>query len=206
MAPTPLPALSTVVVEPIQSVANSWLKCQLSGVLTPGTIAPGGLKGFRRETGWDVKKGKGTKGATLTIKDQPPVEGLVTLQLVTAQDFSDWDLFVSSVLSIDPESQAADGLSWFYPGHVSIGLTDVVVKHYTGVEYHGRGLYHATFELLEWSPPPDASIVRTVAATAPDEAAPDAVPTEDPRIVALEAQIAAQIAAASQAASQAAEP
>jgi hypothetical protein len=191
VATTVQPPLSLVVVNPIDSAANSWIKAQLSGVPTPGTIPPGGLKGFKRETGWDVKKGKGTQGATITLKDQSPVEGSVTLQLVTSQDFRDWDDFVENVLDLNPADQVANGLSWYYPGHTSIGLNAVVVKHYTGIEYQGRGMYHATFEVLEWFQPPPKSIVQTVASTEPDQDEDGQTTPEDPRITAMQAQIAA---------------
>jgi hypothetical protein len=187
------PPLSIAYVAVNQSLGyNSWLSWQLSGVPCPGTlIRPGGVQGFKRETGWDIKKGKGTEGATLTLKDMPPCEGTFTNQLITPTDLSDWDDFVYAVLSISTKDQQADGLSVFYPGLSSIGLTAVVVKDYTPVIYMGGGKYHVSVTLIEWNPPPNISIVKTVAATAPDQDMPDTPPTEDPRITALQAQIAA---------------
>ena len=201
MSITVLPPLSKVTVEVTDSAANSWCRAKLGGLSTPGTIPVGGLKGFRRKTGWDVKAGKGTKGATLTLQDQPPVRGTVTVQLITPQDFRDWDDFAENVLSIDPSDQQAEGLSWYYPGHASIALSAVVVEEYSGIEYAGKGKYHATFDVIEWQPPPDASIVRTVAATAADThdnvgGSDLTVPgAQDPRIVAKLAEIAARKAA-----------
>lgn len=180
---------------------NLWTYFTLSGVPSPGSIPKGGVRGFKRQTGWDIKRGKGTKGATLTLKDRPPCEGTITLQLVgpgglnadgsPSSDFQLWDLFVAAVLSFPAEKQAAKGLSIFYPQFASIDLTDVVVKHFTGPEHVGKGLYTVQIELIEWTPPPAVSIVSTVAATAPDNATPDQVPKQDPRIAALQAQIAA---------------
>jgi hypothetical protein len=197
--PTMQPPLSSVSVgfDTNQSY-NGWIYFLLSGVQSPGTIARNGIKGFKRETGWDVKAGKGVRGATLTLKNMPPCEGSIVLQLVTAADFTAWDAFVSAVLAIPIESQQADGLSIFYPQFASIGLTTVVVKHFTGPEYQGKGLYHATIEIIEWSPPPNVSIVATVASTSPDQPDSDSStpPPEDPRIVALQAQIAAASQAA----------
>lgn len=186
---------------------NSWLWATIRGWPTPGTIPRGGIKGFKRETGWDIKKGKGTSGATLTLKDRPPCEGTITLQLIgpggfysfggsyPSTDFQDWDAFVSLVLSISPAQQKAQGLSFYYPGLASIGLTSVVVKDYSPPDHVGRGLYLATINLIEWSPPPPVSIVSTPASKAPDT--PDtATPPQDPRITALQAQIAAASQAA----------
>ena len=190
---------------------NNWLFFKLGGLYSPGTIPRGGIKGFRRQTGWDKKAGKGTKGATLTLKDQPPCEGSIIMQLIgpggyyanglASQDFANWDEFVVGVLSIPAQQQQAQGLSLFYPQFLSIDLTTVVVADYTGPEHMGRGLYHAEVKLIEWQPPPDVSIVSTVQATKTDQelglsfsAVP---PPEDPRLT----QRKQAFAAASQASS-----
>jgi hypothetical protein len=193
--PTLLPPLTSVVVD-YDVNAQPWLAPKLSGVPIPGTIVvPGGLQGFKRGTGWDVRAGKGTAGAELTLKTQPPVKGTVTMQLVTPADFAAWDAFVSAVLSISVEDQKADGLAWYYPGHASIGLTVVVVENYTGpVPQKVGGVFQVSIEVIEWSPPPATSIVSTVASTSPDadDSSTFANPTanQDPRITALQSQIA----------------
>lgn len=180
--PSPTPTLN-----PIQN-ANSWHTFTLGGQQSPGTIPRGGIRGFKRETGWDKKKGKGLQGATLTLKTQPPVEGSIALQLITATDFANWDAFVSNALSISPTKQQAQGLAIYHPQFSSIGLTTVVVKNYSAPEHQGKGMYVATVELIEWAPPPPVNITSTVTATKPD--VPDAeVPPPDPRIVALQAQL-----------------
>ena len=196
--------------------ANSWMWAFLNGTPTPGTIPRGGMKGFKRETGWDEKKGKGTKGATLTLTSEPPVKGTIHLQLIgpgglyafggsqPTTDFAQWDNFVSRVLSIPAAQQKAQGLSWYYPGTAAIGLTTVVVKHYGGPEYIGKGLYICEIQLIEWTPPPPASIVATVASKKgdayTDRPGPNDPKPVDPRIEALQAQIK-QASAANQVAS-----
>jgi hypothetical protein len=158
---------------------NQWLFFKLLGTNSPGTIARNGVKGFKRETGWDIKKGKGTKGATLTLKDQPPCHGSITLQLIgpggfyqtsgPSTDFAAWDKFVSLVLSINPViQQGLGGLSIYYPGFASIGLTAVVVAHYTAPEHVGKGLYHCTIDLIEFQPPPAVNITQTPASLKPN--------------------------------------
>lgn len=165
---------------------NAWMFYTLSGVSSPGTIPRGGIRGFRRETGWDIKAGKGVQGATLTLKDRPPCEGTITVQLLTEQDFADWDNFVSAVLEIPVENQQASGLAIFHPSFGSIGLTTVVVKHYTPPEEVKPGLYYASVEFIEWSAPPATSIVATVNKTAPDQdnLAAGVPPQPDPTIYA----------------------
>lgn len=185
----PQPPLAPVVVNWDRSLQqNAWMFFTLSGLASPGTIPRGGIKGFKRETGWDIKKGKGTAGATLTLKDKPPVEGSITVQLLTAQDFTDWDNFVAAVLATPEQNQQAAGLAIFHPQFASIGLTTVVVEHFTGPEEQKGGLYHATVKFIEWSAPPAQSIVATVSTTAPeqDDTAAGVPPQRDPLIYALE--------------------
>jgi hypothetical protein len=175
----------------------------LGGIVSPGTIAPGGIHGFKRETGWDIKKGKGTQGATLTLKDIPPIEGKITLNLITDADFAAYDAFVANVLSISPKEQQAQGLPIYYPAFSSIGLRTVVVKHYTPpIEVGGKRKYQVEIELLEWQPPPAASVVSTVTTTASGAASPGGPPRPpNPLQAQLDAAKAAFLAA-SQAAAQ----
>ena len=190
---------------PTPTNPNEWLYAVIKGTPTPGTIPRGGVRGFTRPTGWDIKRGKGSKGATLTLKDQPPAQGSITMQLIgpggfyadgtPSRDFAAWDNFVVGVLSISTTQQQAEGLAIYYPQFASIDLTAIVVEDYTGPEYVGKGLYHAVIKLIEWSPPPPVSIVQTPSGTSPDNPAPDTVPVQDPRIAALQAQIAAAAAA-----------
>jgi hypothetical protein len=177
--------------------SNAWMRFQLNGVFSPGTIPHGGIKGFKRETGWDKKKGKGTKGATLTLTTAPPCEGTITVQLFTTQDFADWDNFVQTVLSIAPEKQKSEGLGIWHPAFQPIGLTNVVVQYFTPTEHVGKGLYTAEIALIEWEPPPALSVVSTVAATSiqPGDGL-TIVPQEDPQITSLKAQIGQALAAA----------
>jgi hypothetical protein len=163
----PLPPLAPSSAQ-IQSGFSyiSWLYPQIGGQFCPGTLLPGeqGLKGFERKTGWDIKAGKGTKGATLTLKDLPPVKGTITMRLLTANDLADYDSFVANVLSTDNEDQQAEGLSYFYPGHMGIGLTTIVIEGWKLQPMRG-GVLHLVIDVIEWSQPPATSIVSTVVST-----------------------------------------
>lgn len=170
-------------VDPIKN-ASQWHTFKLKGKTSPGTIPRGGVKGFQRKTGWDVKKGKGTEGATLTLTTREPVKGSFTLQLFTTQDFANWDAFASEVLAIDPALQQAQGLSIYYPAFGAIALTNVVVESYTSPEHMGKGMYHVEIHLIEWASPPPANITSTPSTTAPDEAEDGTKPQVDPRVAA----------------------
>ena len=153
--------------------SDVWTYLVLNGVASPGSIPRGGVRGFKRRTGWDKKHGKGTQGATLTLTTVPPVDGEIAFQLVAgfdaqgrnSTDFEDWDTFVKGALAIAPSKQQVQGLTIFYPAFSSIGLTSVVVEDYSAPEHVGKGLYIATIKLIEWQKPPAVSIVSTVAKT-----------------------------------------
>jgi hypothetical protein len=180
---TPTPTASPI------RFATAWHKFNLNGMRSPGTIPRGGVRGFKRETGWDIKKGKGTQGATLTLKTVPPVEGMITMQLATNQDFADWDQFVAQVLSLSPDKQKVTGLFVYYPAFASIGLTSVVVKDYSPPEHIGKGMYHASVQLIEWNQPPPVSIAKTVS-TGSTTLPEIQIKGQNPEIAALEAQLA----------------
>jgi len=179
---------------------NQWLFFTLAGVPSPGTIPRDGIRGFKRATGWDEQRGKGTKGATLVLKDAPPCKGTIALQLIgpgglyadgsPSTDFAKWDDFVDNVLSISADKQKAEGLAIYYPGFSSIKLTTVVVEDWSPIRHVGRQLYIVEINLIEWQQPPPVNIVSTVSSTAPDQPDTDVPKPVDPRIAALQQQIA----------------
>jgi hypothetical protein len=182
-----------------------WTYFTLNGYDSPGSIPRGGVRGFRRETGWDKKKGKGTAGATLTLTTLPPCEGEFTIQLIgpggitafgqKSTDFAQWDQFVANALAVPPvltrANDAAQGLTIYYPAFAAIGLTKVVVVDYSPPEHVGKNLYLAHIKLCEWRKPPPVNIVSNVSKTKPDGSDDTTTPApQDPRITALQAQIA----------------
>lgn len=177
----------------LDPIKNSviWHSFTLRGLLSPGSIPKGGMKGFKRPTGWDIEKAKGLKGATLKLTSLPPTDGTITLQFFTSEDFKFWDEFVREALAFDPVQQKAQGLAIYHPAFSSIGLTTVVVKHWTIPEHKGRGLYEVEISLLEWSPPVPKDIASAVEDTAGDASSdPTNTPQPDPRVTALQKQIA----------------
>lgn len=187
--PATLPAIAQAI-SPISN-ANDWMFFTLNGVNSPGTIALGGMKGFKRETGWDEKKGKGTQGATLTLVSMPPIKGSITLNLINDGDFTAWLNFVTLVLAVSPTQQQAQGLQIFHPAfqYLYPPLTKVVIKHWTiPVEHGGKRKYQVEIEMIEWQEPLPKSVVSTVAGSKPDQNPPGPTP-QDPRVPALQTQI-----------------
>jgi hypothetical protein len=180
-----------VPLSPISN-ANDWMFFTLNGINSPGTIALGGMKGFKRPTGWDKKKGKGTQGATLTLTTMPPAEGTITLNLISDEDFEAYALFVAQALAVDAKQQQAQGLNIYHPAfeYLQPPLTSVVVDDYTiPEEAGGKRKYQVHIKVTEWQKPPPTSVVSTVTGNKPDQAQPGPTP-QDPRIAALQAQIA----------------
>jgi len=159
----PAPTISPI------SHANDWQYFTIGGVNSPGSIPPDGIKGFKRETGWDVKKGKGTVGATLTLNGRPPCKGTIELDLITSADFAGYDNLIAQVLAVDAKAQQQTGFGIYHPAFTSIGLTQVVVAYYTPPLPSGtKRKYRVTIEFIEWQPPPPVSAVSTPASAAPD--------------------------------------
>lgn len=179
-----------MALSPISN-ANDWMSFKLNGVTSPGTIALGGMKGFKRGTGWDIKKGKGTQGATLTLVTMPPLKGSITLNLITDDDFTAMLAFAVDVLGISPTQQQAEGLNIYHPAfeYIVPPLTKVVVEDWTiPEEVGGKRKYQVVINLLEWQKPPPASVVSTVSGSKPDQNPPGPTPP-DPRVAALQTQI-----------------
>lgn len=65
---------------------------------TPGKCK---VEGFNRENEYDIKTGKGTKGATETLKGQPPAKGKITFWTWTAAQRQAWTPILEA-LKFDP--------------------------------------------------------------------------------------------------------
>lgn len=67
-------------------------------LITPGKCTVGK---FTRDNDYDVKAGKGTQGATETLKQQPPAKGTITFWAWTPAHFAAWDPILD-LLRFDP--------------------------------------------------------------------------------------------------------
>lgn len=79
---------------------DAWDRVIFKGVSTP---VPGKVvvSGWSRKNEYDVKVGKGTAGATETLKGQPPASGTITFYAWTPRQFRLWDPILD-VLKFDP--------------------------------------------------------------------------------------------------------
>jgi hypothetical protein len=153
-------------LNPIQ-FAKDWHYIVIAGSRSPGAIAIDGIHGFERETGWDIKKGKGVKGASLTLTTLPPAEGSVDIQLWLPEHFAQWSAF-ARLLKYDTSKTsptAADAVSIEHPSLVDVDVNLVVTRKVHPLRHRGRGLYIATIEFIEWMQPPKMSVVKDTTAS-----------------------------------------
>lgn len=67
-------------------------------LVTPGLAIVGK---WTRDNEYDVKAGKGTQGATETLKQQPPAKGTITFKAWTPEHFAAWNAILD-LLKFDP--------------------------------------------------------------------------------------------------------
>jgi hypothetical protein len=67
-------------------------------LITPGLAIVGK---FTRDNEYDVKAGKGTQGATETLKQQPPAKGTITFKAWIPEHFAQWNAILD-LLKFDP--------------------------------------------------------------------------------------------------------
>ena len=147
---------------------DAWQYITISGVPSPGVIPVDGIHGFKRETEWDKKKGKGAQGATLTLVQYPPAEGSIDFLLWLPGHFDSWSSF-RTYLRYNTAKQAGDAVDIYHPSLADLDINAVVTKSITPIYHKGRGLYMVTVEFIEWFPPPAKPIVATPKHAAPDQ-------------------------------------
>lgn len=132
----------------------------IGGVENPGIVPPGGISGFKREHEWDVKKGKGASGATITYVQRPPAKGSIKFWLWNAAMFSDWEEFRPQ-FKYDPTKKNPQAVDIFHPTLADLDIKSVVCTSISALEHDGYGLWTCTVELMEYFPPPKKSAVGT---------------------------------------------
>ncbi len=125
----------------------------IDGLENPGIIAPGGISGFKRDTEWDVKKGKGTKGGTATLSQLPPSKGSIKFLLWSKFHFDAWDQLYRKRFKYDPTKKSAQAVDIYHPTLAKLDIHCVVTESISIEQPEGKGLWSITVELLEYLPP-----------------------------------------------------
>ena len=177
---------------------EGWDTITIGGIVSPGKVE---VIASPRKSGWDIKKGKGTKLATLTYVEAPPVEGELEFTLWTDEHFHAWRAF-STLFQYDPTKQpdASNAVDVYHPRLAFLGVNAVVFQEIDGPFMQPDFRWLIKVKFIEYGKVPDASSVSTAngsAATAqnpgsqqPVGGQPPSAPTEqDNEIAAKQAQI-----------------
>lgn len=121
----------------------------LAGRRSPGVVT---LSGHDRKIGWDIKKGNGQSGASMTRTSEDPIEFTCAFRLADREDFDAWPAFDGLIRSTvsGPTPKALDV---YHPDLVMNGITSVVLSSFGGVLHDGKGGQTITVKLLEYRPP-----------------------------------------------------
>lgn len=115
---------------------------------------------FKRAHEWDIKKAKGTLGATVTFVGRPPAKGSITFLLFNPGDWTTFDTFRQALL-YDPTKKTVSAVDIYHPSLADIGITSVVTENIGNIVHAGQGLYKITVDFLEYYPPPKRSATST---------------------------------------------
>jgi len=138
------------------------------------------LDGFARVNGWDVKKGKGADGATVTTTGRDPAKGKLKFLLWTSQHFTDWSSQYA-LFQYDPTKKQVQAIDLWHPALASVEINGFVTEEITPPMHVGLGLYTITVSVLEYLPPPPTSAVSTPTKSEGNKGGgPDAPEAADP--------------------------
>lgn len=148
--------MSSGLVDPV-SFPQIWDSILIGGVQSPGMCK---VHEFRRAHEFDVKKGKGAFGATITFVGRPPAKGDITFYLWASSHFVAWENF-RLLLKYDPTKKAVQAIDIYHPSLADIDITSVVTESIGNIVHEGDQLYSITVSFLEYFPPPKVAAIST---------------------------------------------
>lgn len=128
---------------------EEWQAIYIAGHKSPGLAI---VKNASRGNEWDVKRGKGAKGATITYTGDVPAEFSVEIQLWKPQHYADW-LSFQTLLAYDASKKKIQAIQISHPSLATQQITAVVTKKVTCPEQREPGLYIVTIDFLEFRVP-----------------------------------------------------
>lgn len=104
---------------------------------------------------WDVKKGKGSSGATVTYQGRAPAEFEVAFYLWLPEHFSAWKTYSAVLTKGQADSKNIAALDVSHPYLAQLGIKSVVVKSVGQLEPQRDGdtLHVATVKFIEYVKP-----------------------------------------------------
>ncbi|SRR5258708_2215308 len=181
--------MTSAALDPISN-AQDWDKIQLGLTTSPGICI---INNAERKYGWDIKRGKGTLGGTVTFNESPPVEFSIQFLLWEPQHFIQWSTF-RTLFKYDPTKKTTTAIDIYHPSLADIDIKSVVCKSLGGIKHDGKQLYSIDVELIEYHPPPKKSAVSTPDTSKPNANTPGIGTQPDPIAAAQQAEIAKLLA------------
>jgi hypothetical protein len=136
---------------------GAWDVVLVGQVTSPGICEVSEVK---RAHEFDVKKGKGSYGATVTFVGRPPAKGSIKFKLWKPEHFTQWDSF-RPLLKYDPTKKSVQAVDIYHPSYADVDLHSVVIESIGNIVRESLGLYSITVEILEYFPAPKKSAVST---------------------------------------------
>jgi hypothetical protein len=124
-------------------------RVKLAGKWSPGFVK---FSGHELAAVWDVKKGNGIKGASMTLKEIPPIEFSATFSLPTAEDAAEWNAFRDLIKSTIASSQTK-ALDIEHPDINELDIASVVMRSLGGRARDGQGGQTITVKFQVYAPP-----------------------------------------------------
>jgi hypothetical protein len=143
-------------VNPIDN-PQAWDFVTIASIDSPGVCEVGECK---RKHDYDVKKGKGTSGATTTFTGKPPATFSIKFKLWTPAHFTAWDAF-RPLLKYDPTKKAAQAFDIYHPALADVDVKSVITESIGSIVHEGGQLYSLTVEFMEYFPASKTSAVST---------------------------------------------
>ena len=127
------------------------------------------FSGWKRKHEFDIKKGKGSDGSTITFTGRPPATGTIRFYLYRAgadtghsvDDWERWDKEMVPALQYDPAKQKVQPVDIYSPFLARIRITSVVTESIGTEEDEGQGKWFIPVEFLEFFPASSKSAVST---------------------------------------------
>ena len=194
--PAGIPPTPIVVASPVLNPLTDpepWGFCKVQGQRSPGLIpADGGIQGFEREEKWDIKSGKGTRGATTTHVAMEPAKGSITFHLPNSNSIAAWSSFLA-LFRFDTAKGKGQAVSIYHPALASVQppITNVVMTKHSPVLCDSKGLCVVRVELLEYFPAKATGATTASGSKQYTTGAGSTGTQEDPAIAKLKAQAAA---------------
>lgn len=178
--------MSSGALDPIAN-PQAWDVVRVGQATSPGCAVIGEIK---RKNQWDVKKGKGTLGSTVTFVGRPPGTVSVEFLLWLPSHFRAWDTF-RPLLKYDPTKKSVQAVDVYHPSWADVDFKSVVTESIGSIVHKGKGLYSITIEWLEYFPASKVSSVSTPSGSVGTQAGTTPGAPPDPIGDAQQRQIAA---------------